>query len=41
MAAYLENYVDGASDYELWQTIQAIEPLYDYYDFNKPPSEQW
>jgi len=41
MAAYLRAYVNGASDYEIWQIIQEIEPLYDYYDFTKPPSEQW
>jgi PKD repeat protein len=41
MAEYLKAYVDGKSDYEIWQIIQAIEPLYDYFDFTKPPSEQW
>jgi hypothetical protein len=41
MAQYLKAYVEGASDYEIWQVLQAIEPLYDYYDFRKKPSEQW
>jgi PKD repeat protein len=41
MAEYLKAYVGGKSDYEIWQIIQAIEPLYDYYDFNKTPSEQY
>ena len=41
MAGYLTAYVNGASDYELWQHIQEVEPLYDYYDFRKPHSEQW
>ncbi len=37
---YLAAYVDGASDYEIWETIQAHEPVFDYYDFSKRPSEQ-
>ena len=41
MAEYLKAYVGGKSDYEIWQIIQAIEPLYDYYDFRKTPSEQY
>jgi PKD repeat protein len=41
MAEYLKAYIEGKSDYEIWEIIQSIEPLYDYYDFNKPPSEQW
>lgn len=41
MSEYLKAYVNGASDYELWQLLQSIEPLYDYYDFRKPPSQQW
>ena len=41
MAAYLKTYLEGKSDYEIWQALQAIEPLFDYFDFNKPPSEQW
>jgi hypothetical protein len=41
MSEYLNAYVNGASDYELWQIMSGIEPLYDYYDFRKPPSQQW
>ncbi len=41
MAAYLKAYLEGKSDYEIWQILQSIEPLYEYYDFSKPPSEQW
>jgi len=41
MSEYLKAYVNGASDYELWQLMQGIEALYDYYDFTKPPSKQW
>ena len=41
MAEYLKTYVNGKSDYEIWQILQGIEPLYDYYDFRKPPSQQW
>ena len=41
MAAYLRAYLEGKSDYEIWQALQAIEPLFDYFDFSKPPSEQW
>jgi hypothetical protein len=36
---YLRNYLLGKSDYEIWRTLQNIEPVYDYYDFSKlPPS---
>ncbi len=41
MVEYLKAYVDGKSDYEIWQILQTTEPKYDYYDFRKPPSEQW
>jgi hypothetical protein len=37
---YLEAYLDGKSDYEIWQALQNNQPVYDYYDFNKKPSEQ-
>jgi PKD repeat protein len=41
VSRYMRSYmVDGASDEELWEVIQAVEPLYDYYNFNKTPSEQ-
>jgi len=38
--AYLEAYLLGKSDYEIWRAIQRIQPIHDYYDFNKRPSEQ-
>jgi PKD repeat protein len=38
--AYLQAYLEGKSDYDIWRTIQRIEPLYDYYNFEKRPSEQ-
>ena len=37
---YLKAYMEGKSDQEIWRIIQNIEPLYDYYNFNKKPSEQ-
>jgi PKD repeat protein len=40
LPAYLEAYLLGKSDNEIWRTIQNIEPLYDYYNFDKRPSEQ-
>ncbi len=40
MSQYLRAYMEGKSDYELWQILQDLEPLYDYYDFTKTPSQQ-
>jgi len=38
---YLEAYLDGKTDYQIWQTLQSYgQPVFDYYDFNKKPSEQ-
>jgi hypothetical protein len=37
---YLKNYMDGKSDQQIWQLMQARDPIYDYYDFNKLPSQQ-
>jgi hypothetical protein len=37
---YLKAYVEGKSDAEIWQILQQHQPLYDYYDFDKLPSEQ-
>ncbi len=39
-AMYLRAYLRGKSDAEIWATLQAYQPDYDYYDFNKRPSEQ-
>jgi hypothetical protein len=37
---YLENYLKGRSDEELWALLGAYQGIFDYYDFNKRPSEQ-
>jgi PKD repeat protein len=37
---YLQAYLSGRSDREIWQQMQSREPIYDYYDFNKLPSQQ-
>lgn len=38
--AYLQAYLEGKSDQEIWRIIQRIEPLYDYFNFDKKPSDQ-
>ncbi len=38
--SYLRAYLEWKSDEEIWQTIQEIEPVYDYFDFDKLPTEQ-
>ncbi len=37
---YLKNYLEGKSDLQIWQAMQARQAVYDYYDFNKLPSQQ-
>ncbi|MEM3035883.1 MAG: SGNH/GDSL hydrolase family protein, partial [Thermoplasmata archaeon] len=37
---YLKAYWEGKSDNEIWQILQDFQPLYDYYNFDKLPSEQ-
>ncbi|MDL2121667.1 MAG: PKD domain-containing protein [Deltaproteobacteria bacterium] len=37
---YLKAYLEGKSDQEIWEAIQAADPVYDFYDFNKYPWEQ-
>ena len=37
---YIQAYLEGKSDREIWEQMQSVEPVYDYYNFNKPPSEQ-
>ncbi|MCG2711508.1 MAG: PKD domain-containing protein [Candidatus Omnitrophica bacterium] len=37
---YLKAYLEGKSDREVWVALQNYEPVYDYYDFTKPPSQQ-
>ncbi len=36
---YLQSYLQGKSDYEIWQDMQAVSPVYDYYNFNLPPGQ--
>ena len=38
--AYLKAYLEGKSRHEIWTILQSYEAVYDYYDFNKLPSEQ-
>jgi PKD repeat protein len=40
MSQYLRAYMEGKSDYEIWQIMQDVEPVYDYYNFSKTPSQQ-
>ena len=40
LTIYLKNYLLGKSDYEIWEQMQKREAVYDYYDFNKLPSQQ-
>ncbi len=37
MLPYLGAYLQGKSDAEIWAILQGVEPVYDYYDFSKPP----
>ena len=37
---YLKEYVKGRSDQQIWQTLQNVKPIYEYYDFSKPTSDQ-
>jgi PKD repeat protein len=39
-ALYLQAYLEGKSDQEIWEILQGYEAVFDYYDFNKLPSEQ-
>jgi hypothetical protein len=38
--AYLKAYLEGKSNHEIWRILQGYSPIYDYYDFNKLPSQQ-
>ena len=38
--AYVKAYLEGKSKDEIWRAMQDKSPIYDYYDFNKLPSEQ-
>ena len=37
---WMKGYLEGKTDYELWQILQAFEAKYDYYNFDLKPSEQ-
>jgi len=37
---YLKAYLEGKNNQEIWELLQSIDPVYDYYDFSKTPSEQ-
>lgn len=37
---YLQSYLQGKSDEEIWSTLQSSQPVFDYYDFTKLPTEQ-
>ncbi|MCK5643094.1 MAG: PKD domain-containing protein, partial [Gammaproteobacteria bacterium] len=37
---YLQAYFAGKSNQEIWEILQDKEAIYDFYDFNKKPSEQ-
>jgi chitodextrinase len=34
---YLQAYLEGKSDQEIWEKLQKYEPIYDYYNFNRYP----
>ncbi|NLF15949.1 MAG: hypothetical protein GX595_01645, partial [Lentisphaerae bacterium] len=34
---YLQAYLQGKSDAEIWAAMQAADPIHDYYDFTQPP----
>ena len=37
---YLYRYFNGYSDQQIWQALEAKEPIFDYYDFSKRPDQQ-
>jgi hypothetical protein len=37
---FLRAYLQGRSDHEIWELMQDVEPGYDYYNFDRRPSEQ-
>ncbi|BBO77678.1 hypothetical protein DSCW_50950 [Desulfosarcina widdelii] len=37
---YMRSYLEGKSDHQIWQDLQAIDPIFDYYYFDKPPGDQ-
>jgi hypothetical protein len=37
---YLQEYLQGSSDEVIWAAMQEFDPVYDYFDFTRKPSEQ-
>ena len=37
---YIRDYLLGKSDEEIWADIQALQPVYDYWNFNLRPDQQ-
>jgi len=40
VTVYLDSYLRGDSDHVVWQKMQRTRPAFDYYDFDKTPSQQ-
>lgn len=37
---YLRSCLQGKTNYQIWQSLQNVQPIYDYFDFSKTPSTQ-
>ncbi|HAL45884.1 MAG TPA: hypothetical protein DCP47_08230 [Phycisphaerales bacterium] len=37
---FLRSFLQGKTDYQIWQSLQSTQAIYDYYDFSKAPSSQ-
>jgi hypothetical protein len=37
---YLQAYLEGKSDREIWELMQNVDPKYDYFNFDRRPNEQ-
>jgi len=40
ITVYLKYYLEGNTDAYIWKKMQAVRPGFDYYDFDKRPTEQ-
>ena len=40
LLSYLRYYLLGYTDEQIWQAVQQVQAVYDYYDFNLHPDEQ-
>ena len=40
LRVYLKQYLLGRSNYQIWLELQDQDPIYDFFDFNKTPSDQ-